>query len=513
MNKKKEAQALLWGRILSPVLHKPHDDDRSDRQILLELTKEVFYDEEGVAKSYSLSTLKRKLKKYRKKGIKGLVAKLRNDEGKIRQGREEVLQRAIAIKKENPFRSHTQINLILRGEGFTPIPASTLLRHLKEQGVTVRKLGYEGQIVRKRWTREHTHDLWVGDFSQGPSVIDKDGKTYKTWISAFIDVHSRFLVVGIYAPTCDMDALVYSLLAAFENHGKPKAVYLDNAKVYRSNILARACLSLGIELIHRTVRDPQGGGIIERFFLTAQKQFEAEFVGKKKTPLDLEKLNLLFKAWVSEVYHKTKHSETNQTPEKRYTDGLLTPVSPIRSEDAVRYFYNEITRTVNPDFSDITINKRLYKVNEKLRGDKVIVRFPLGSLMDEVEIYSFKTQKHLGKGILHDRSERKIPDPPAIEEDTTDYAAILLKLQEQRKLNAEGQSPGKRQHRPWDLAEFSTKLCAITRTDVCSLSEYDLQMIERSYHQCKNLGMKKLRSVWSHCSPQNMQTLLIKLGE
>ena len=177
-----------------------------------------------------LPTLKRKVKAFRENGIEGLKPAPRSDEGSIRKGRNKTLERAIEIKRANPFRSCFMINLMLEDEGLDPIPESTLQRHFSKRGITVRKLGYEGAIVRKRWTRDHTHSLWVGDFSQGPDVIDEHGVTRKTWISAFIDVHSRFVVAGIYALGCDMDALIRSLLAAFERHGKPKAIYLDTPK-------------------------------------------------------------------------------------------------------------------------------------------------------------------------------------------------------------------------------------------------------------------------------------------
>jgi hypothetical protein len=42
--------------------------------------------------------------------------------------------------------------------------------------------------VRKRWTREHTHDLWVGDFEEGPYVL-VDGEAERMG-SIFHKLHS-----------------------------------------------------------------------------------------------------------------------------------------------------------------------------------------------------------------------------------------------------------------------------------------------------------------------------------
>jgi len=504
-----EADILFWGRVLAPILFIPPDDDRSERQILLSISSQEHIQPNGHGRRYSLSTLKRKLKRYKEQGIEGFSPALRSDDGSIRQGREASLQRAIELKRENPFRSHVMINLVLRDEGLEELPPSTLNRQLSRHGITIKKLGYDGTIIRKRWSREHTHSLWVGDFSQGPSVLDEHGVSHKTWNSAFIDAHSRFVVVSIYALTCDMDALVRSMLAAFEQHGKPKALYLDNAKVYHSPVLARACLTLGIELIHRTVRDPQGGGLIERFFLTAQKQFESELVGKKKVPPTLAELNQIYQAWLGQVYHKSRHSETRQDPVRRYTDGLLLPVCPLRHEEARSAFYNEAVRRVNKDFCDISLDNRRYRVDEKLRGDKVIIRYPLGDPGETVDLYPMKGRKPLGTAVLHDRSERVMPSPPPLEPDPTDYGAILLRLQAE-----DDQSkplPKTPRYQPWSISTFITKLCAVTGQQIGSLSNSDLETLAKVHRRRSDLGLQKLKSEWARCEPPTLQQLLLLL--
>lgn len=515
-------QLLFWGMVLSPVLFKPPDDPRSNRQILLQLAKEQFLTPQGVRRSYSFSTLKRKLKAYREKGAQGFIPSLRSDEGTIRYDRDKSLQRAIELKQEAPTRSHSKINLILRSEGLETIPASTLLRHLHQHGMTLKKLGYQGEIVRKRWTCPHTHDMWVGDFSQGPTILDKNGEPQKTWISAFIDVHSRFLVVGIYAKTCDMSALVSSLLAAFEKHGKPSALYLDNAKVYRSPILSRACLELGIDLIHRTVRDPQGGGIIERFFLSAQKQFESEFCTKGKTPLSLARLNELFGIYVDEVYHRSNHSETKQAPAERYSKGLLHPVQVIRREHARQFFYREWKRTVHQDFADVTIDLVHYACDIKLRGDKVLLKGPIDETPDHLEVYDLKGRKKIGEATKHDRSQRRFPDPSPPPEDQTDYAQVLEKI---RDINREqdksmtsiepclGYEANSQKANSWTLENFVTRVCQQTEVDPTDLDDNDLQQLSLVHSLSCDWTVGKVKRAWARCEPKSLQQLLLELSQ
>jgi len=522
MNPDQQENWLFWGTVLSTVLFKPVDDDRSDRQILLQISRQSFSTPKGQRRSYSYSTLKRKLKAYRKLGIEGLGPAQRSDEGSIRKDRDDVLKRAIEIKLEAPARSHSKINLILRSEGLEPIPASTLLRHLNQHGATLRKLGYCGEIVRKRWTCPYTHDMWVGDYSQGPTILDEEGNAQKTWISAFIDVHSRFLVVGIYAFTCDMDALVNSLLAAFEQHGKPRALYLDNAKVYRSPVLARACLDLGIDLIHRTVRDPQGGGIIERFFLTAQNHFEVEFCTHGKTLLTLSRLNELFTMYVDEVYHRSVHSETKQTPRQRYSSGLLGPIKPVRKDSARKAFVQQWSRKVDSDFCDVSINNIQYACDIKLRGDKILLRAPVGQTPETLEVYELSGKKKLGEATRHDRSNRRIPDPQPVPEDTTDYGEVLEKIRDQnRQQESASPKPPSRhidhstpeQSGSWTLENFVTRVCGQAEVEPTTLDDHELQLLSLVYGRSRHWTVAKLTNTWKRCETKSLQQFLIELSQ
>ena len=130
-------------------------------------------------------------------------------------------------------------------------------------------MGVSKKKVRCRWSRDHTHSLWLGDFEHGPYVLI-EGQTYKTYLSAFIDCHSRFIVEGRYYLRENKAALEDSLLRAWAIHGASLAIYVDNAKTYYSTELQLACSSLGIRLIHRPPRDAAAGGLIEKFFQTVQ---------------------------------------------------------------------------------------------------------------------------------------------------------------------------------------------------------------------------------------------------
>jgi len=65
-----------------------------------------------------------------------------------------MIDKAIALKKDQPRRSAHAINQFLQEEFQATIPRSTLYRHLRRAGATRLKLGVSKQKVRCRWTRD-----------------------------------------------------------------------------------------------------------------------------------------------------------------------------------------------------------------------------------------------------------------------------------------------------------------------------------------------------------------------
>jgi len=165
-----EKWSLFWCNLLHPVIFGQIEEEQIN-QYLKKLVQQELLFPDGKRKSPSLSTLRRKLNLYSHGGFRGLARKIRSDRGKIRSVDQEVLDKAVELKKEQPFRSDNTINRILEAQYQKTIATSTLYRHLRKAGATRLKLGVTGKKVRKRFTRDHTHDLWVGDFEEGPYVF------------------------------------------------------------------------------------------------------------------------------------------------------------------------------------------------------------------------------------------------------------------------------------------------------------------------------------------------------
>jgi len=373
----------------------------------------------------SARTLWRWYQKMRQSGFEGIRKQPRSDRGKARASLSARVERAVELKREQPMRSDRVINQILRAELGCELPKSTVYRHLRIHGVTRKQLGVAKEKVRCRWTRELPNALWQGDFEHGPIVL-VDEKACETRLSAWIDSHSRYVVTARYYLNENTGCLVDSLLRAWSRHGTCVELYADNGKVYHSNALEIACGQLRIHKHHRPPGEPEPGGLIERFFKTAQSQFEAE-VRASKT-LSLSELNRAFTAWLETAYHQQIHRETKQSPHERYfTENKI--FRPLAISSILPIFHLSEYRTVHSTFSDVVLTNTFYQVDPKLRSMRVRVDFdPFideSGLPDRVDLYS-EQGVFLGVGRRYER-QRGAHDQPEVKPTKKLEESVYLK--------------------------------------------------------------------------------------
>jgi putative transposase len=365
-----EQWAVFWCSLLAPLLYGEIPAAEAGR-FLRQLSQTDCEFPDGKRRQPARATLWRKWKQYREGGWDALMRRRRKDRGQPRRDRAAMIQKAIVLKKDQPRRAHGAINDFLQAEFHRTIPKSTLYRHLKRAGATRLKLGVSQQKVRCRWTRDQSNALWVGDFEDGPYVMVGD-RAVETHLSAFIDCHSRYIVEARYYLRENLDILIDSLLRAWSLHGASRELYLDNAKIYHAHALRRACGPLNIRLLHRGVGDPPPGGLIERFFHTAQDQLEAEV--RAGPPLTLDRLNQALTAWLEVSYHERPNSETQQAPRLRYEQGRSF-IRHIDLQQVLKFFLQRKRRRVDRIYSDVRLDGFFFRVDPQLRGDWVEVRY------------------------------------------------------------------------------------------------------------------------------------------
>ncbi len=516
MNKNQEKWALFWCGLLNPIIFEEVEKNAIN-QFLITLNRKDHVLPNGKRKKISLSTLRRKYNIYVAGGFANLIRKKRNDIGKSRARSDEIMAKAIELKKEQPIRSDIVINHFLKDTFGKTVPRSSLYRHLKQAGATKIKLGVSKLKVRKRWSRDHTHDLWVGDFEEGPYVI-VDGNVVPTYLCLWIDCHSRYIVEARYYLKQTLDVLIDSLLRAWAVHGKSKQIYVDRAKIYISNAFKAACCSLGIKHSNRPSGDPAAGGVVERFFETLQSQFEAEV--RAGDILYLDALNRGLCAYLMVGYHQNMHSETRQTPQQRYHSGLGI-IRPVDMQEAIKFFMEEEKRTVHKDFSDIQLKTSFYKVDKKFRGDKVLIRYDPYSDMQKIWMYSLKDEVYLGEGILHARehtsTEENDPANPARPKPKHNYIDLLIKNHE-KQLKSQSSGIDYRKvisRRPWPFASFIQKLAKLMgrKTTLSSFTAQELEILKKTYNRSVNINEQRLQKAWEQTKTKTIADLIYQLHQ
>jgi len=505
MSDQQEQWAVFWCSLLSPLLYGEIPPEEAGRFIeQLASWEHVFPD--GQRRRPSRATLWRKWKKYRDGGFEALFRKRRSDRGQSRNRPQAMIAKAIELKKEQPRRSHVPINQFLQAEFQAAIPKSTLYRHLKRAGATRLKLGVSQQKVRIRWTRDHSNALWLGDFEDGPCVLVGD-QAVTTHLSAFIDCHSRYVVEARYYLRENLDILIDSLLRAWAVHGASRELYLDNAKIYHAHALKAACFALNIRLVHRGVGDPPPGGLIERFFETAQSQLESEV--RAGDILTLDQLNHALAAWLEVTYHQQLNSETGQSPWERYHQGHRF-TRHVNLQEVLKYFLRKVRRTVNEDFSDVRVDRLFFQVDPRLRGDPVEVRYDPFSPLETVLLYSADGE-YLGTGQRYERdTARQQPPQSPSSKPKHNYLDLLIQKHEQalrdRHAGIDYQAVLAAAGRRWPLAEFLKQLAARLgrKGGLTAFTTDELETLQRVYQRLTSLDAPMLREA---CERANRKTI------
>ncbi len=508
--------AVLWCQLLGPILLDEVEPGER-RQYLRELSQRPVKLPNGITKCLSLSTLRRKVRRFRKNRLAGLQRAARGDRGRARKDRQALLARAVELKREQPRRSPQAINLLLSHEFGRTIPTSTMNRHLRRAGATRRKLGIVHEKIRCRWTRDHSNALWVGDFADGPYVWQAE-RVIPTHLSIWIDCHSRFVVEGRYYFKENLDILIDSLLRAWGSHGAPRELYVDNAKIYHSRALRLACTQLNIQLLHRPPRDPPAGGLIERIIETTQDQFESE-VRAGKT-LNLDDLNCYFQAWLQVRYHQTIHSETAETPHARFTANTRY-FRHVNMAEASRLFHLREERKVDSTHCDVQLNKRYFPVRLEYRGDSVVVHYDPFTRLDEVEIYSLEGV-YLHHASRYERMKGTHPfaeSQRAVDKTTPlDHRYLeLLATQHQEQLKAAA-AQGMSYHATrqfMTLTQMAATLAKLLghKGGVSSWSGEDLEILAVVHRRYPRITASHLRQACERADPKTLPVIVFQLQQ
>lgn len=359
------------------------------------------------------STLDRWVRAYRAGGFDALVPARRLGVTGVPA---EVLDLAVALKREAPARTAAGVVAILAESGRGGCSRRTIQRHFARLGLNIRPDGAPPKVYG-RFEATGRNDLWTGDAMHGPAVAGR-----KAYLLAFIDDHSRLLAGYLWTFAEDTVRLESALRPGLGARGVPRAVLVDNGSAFVSAPFLRACAVLGVRLIHARPRAATTKGKIERFFRTVRSQFVVEVDARGVA--DLAELNTLFTAWVEVVYHRRVHSETGEAPLERFM-GAGPPALPSPEQLHEAFLWSE-TRTVTKT-ATVSLHGNSFEVDAALVGRRAELIFdPFDLTAIEVRFEG----RSMGAAIpvrisRHTHPKARLEAPPATVPTGIDYLSLV----------------------------------------------------------------------------------------
>lgn len=297
-NKRSEEIAANRLKLIAPLMDTALDKDK--RQLLKE--------EICIQTGLSERTIRRYLNEYAEKGFEGLKP---HNPG--RGGNsvipDDVIQEAIALRREVPKRSVTEIIRILEWEGKSEpgfLKRSTLQDQLNYRGYSSRQMRTYASSTTgaRRFQKPWRNYLWQSDIKYGIYINGKP-----TYMVCFLDDCTRYILHSEFYPVLDQKIVQDCFRKALIKYGAPDSVYFDNGKQFRTHWMQRACGKLGIRLLYCKPYSPESKGKQERYNQTVDSFLREAQIAKPKT---LDELNRLYQVWMEECYLNKEHSALNR---------------------------------------------------------------------------------------------------------------------------------------------------------------------------------------------------------
>jgi transposase InsO family protein len=348
-------------------------DGRRLSQALLEASRQPWPDENG--DYYAVRTLEDWWYAHKKGGFNALVPAQRSDQGQSR-----VLDEATAAWIVEQVTQNPQIPVKVlcahgRQHGRRLPSLSVIYRYLRRQGLDRASLraGRLEHGPTKAFEAPHVNDLWMVDFSPGPS-LRVDNKSHPTQLCVLIDDHSRLLPFAAYYSHANTEAFHHALKEAVLRRGLPRKLYTDQGKPFINAHTRIVCAQLGIRLLHCRPYHSWSKGKIERVIFSIQQGFESTLRLDGNQAHDLAELNTRLSAWVQTTYHQRIHSSLQESPEARFQRAAKTLRHLDAGADIDRLFYLHLYRSVRKN-GTVRLDGQLYEVSLSLRALKVQLRF------------------------------------------------------------------------------------------------------------------------------------------
>ena len=469
--------------------------ERSAR--IAELATRAYRGPEGRERRFSTRTLWAWWSAYQRQGLDGLLPRRRQDRGTLRALSRELLDAAIAVRREVPSRSTATLIHILETQGRVgrgQVRRATLDRHLAQAGASRRRLRTLGDKRYIRLLFQRPNQLWVGDYHEAPLLWDPARERYRTLhLCAAIDHYSKLVPHAAWYPTEQVATLEDCLKQAILRRGVPEALYVDNGAAYRADQFAFACAHLGIKLRHSTPYVSEGRGAIERWNRTVAEQFEPEIRALRLS--DRPEIQLRFEAWLEQRYHLTPHEATGQAPLDRFAAPDFTPRYPDPVVVA-ETFRVRVRRKVHAKTITVEVEGVAFVVESHLRSHWVHVHYDPHDLGD---VLIYRDGQRVQRALPQRPNEPPLPRPerPTVTPPTFDYLGAL-RAEYDRRVVTEARRLTFADWTPAPSFALPAFLALVAEYLGKSLAPYEHDDLTRAYHTVGPFAEATTRLAFEH---------------
>jgi hypothetical protein len=291
---------------------------------------------------------------------------------------------------------------------------------------------------------EYVFGVWHLDFHVGSlQIVTAEGEWLKPLLLAIMDDQSRLVCHAQWYLSETAEDLVHGLTQAFLKRGLPRSLLTDNGSAMIAAETRQGLQRLGI--IHATTLpySPYQNGKQETFWAQVEGRLLAML--ENYPDLTLAFLNEATQAWIEMEYHREIHSETGQTPLKRFLESPSVGRECPSIEDLRLAFCQQTLRTQRRSDGTLSLESIRFEIPSRFRHlQKIPVRYASWDLR-HVYVDDPRTDRVLARIYPLDRTRNadglrrglESPQAPAAEAVPQEGIAPLL-----RKLLAEYSATG-----------------------------------------------------------------------
>lgn len=368
--KQQEIALMRYGAI-APLIAGLDENYPSKTAFYTEVSNKGLVDPDGRVHHYAPATIEKWYLDYQNHGFDALVPKSRADAGTSRKLDDDLQERIRYFKTNYPRMSAAAIYRQLKTDGSIingQVSESTICRFVNQLQNELRQTPNRDM---RRYERPHINEVWCGDSSVGPRLIDKDGKKHRIYIIALIDDASRF-ITGIDVFYNDNFVNLMSVMkSAVSKYGRPKVLNFDNGKSYKNKQMELLAARIGATLSYCQPYTPTGKAKIERWFRTLKDQWMAGLDMHDFHSLD--ELRGSLHSYVQR-YNQTPHSSLRgKSPQDRFFSEP-EQIRRLSADDIDKDFLLEIERRVSADCV-IVIDQIEYEVDYRFARQRIRLRY------------------------------------------------------------------------------------------------------------------------------------------